>query len=157
GRSRASCSTAPPTRRFAPTRSTHTTRSTHATRATRATHAWRSPPSWAAPRGPRWQARATSSARSSAPAGWRRGSGGAMIGAEGFVRKVAIKRVLSGLSQVPAFATMFAAEAQIASRLAHPNIVSVLDFHRDAEQRLLLVMEFVDGKDLATLLAAGPI
>jgi eukaryotic-like serine/threonine-protein kinase len=82
---------------------------------------------------------------------------GAMIGAEGFVRRVAIKRVLAGLSQVPAFATMFTAEARIASRLAHPNVVSVLDFRRDPEQRLFLVMEFVDGKDLASLLGAGPI
>jgi serine/threonine protein kinase len=82
---------------------------------------------------------------------------GAMIGAEGFVRRVAIKRMLSGLSQVPAFAAMFTAEAQIASRLAHPNIVSVLDFHRDPEQRLFLVMEYVDGVDLASLLDAGPI
>jgi len=82
---------------------------------------------------------------------------GTMVGVEGFARRVAIKRVLSGLSQVPAFATMFVAEAQIASRLAHPNIVSVLDFSRDPEGRLFLVMEYVDGKDLASVLDAGPI
>lgn len=82
---------------------------------------------------------------------------GTMVGAEGFTRRVAIKRVLSGLSQIPAFATMFAAEARIASRLSHPNVVSVLDFRRDAEQRLFLVMELVDGRDLARLLEAGPI
>ena len=82
---------------------------------------------------------------------------GTMLGVEGFARRVAIKRVLSGLSQVPAFATMFVAEAQIASRLAHPNIVSVLDFTRDSDGRLVLVMEYVDGKDLATVLEAGPI
>jgi serine/threonine-protein kinase len=96
--------------------------------------------------------------------GERLGSGGmaevfsgTMIGVEGFARRVAIKRVLSGLSQVPAFAKMFVAEAQIASRLAHPNIVSVLDFSRDPENRLFLVMEFVDGKNLASLVEAGPI
>jgi serine/threonine-protein kinase len=82
---------------------------------------------------------------------------GTMIGVEGFARQVAIKRVLAGLSEVPAFATMFVAEAQIASRLAHPNIVSVLDFNRDPEDRLFLVMEYVDGKNLASLLEAGPI
>jgi serine/threonine-protein kinase len=80
-----------------------------------------------------------------------------MTGAEGFARRVAIKRVLSGLSRTPAFAAMFVAEARIASRLAHPNIVSVLDFARDAEDRLYLVMEYVDGKDLASLLATGAI
>jgi len=82
---------------------------------------------------------------------------GMMIGIEGFARRVAIKRVLAGLSQVPAFAAMLVAEAHIASQLAHPNIVSVLDFSRDPEDRLFLVMEYVDGKDLASLLCAGPI
>jgi serine/threonine protein kinase len=82
---------------------------------------------------------------------------GTMIGIEGFARQVAIKRVLAGLSQVPAFATMFVAEAQIVSQLAHPNIVSVLDFSRDVEDRLFLVMEYVEGKDLASLLHTGPI
>jgi serine/threonine protein kinase len=82
---------------------------------------------------------------------------GTMIGAEGFARQVAIKRVLPGLSQVPAFATMFASEARIVSRLAHPNIVSVLDFSRDLDDRLFLVMEYVDGKDLASVLDSGPI
>jgi len=82
---------------------------------------------------------------------------GTMIGVEGFARRVAIKRVASGLSHVPAFATMFVSEAQIASQLAHPNIVSVLDFSRDPEDRLFLVMEYVDGKDLASVLTAGPI
>ena len=82
---------------------------------------------------------------------------GTMIGIEGFARRVAIKRVLAGLSQVPAFATMLVAEAQIVSQLAHPNIVSVLDFSRDLEDRLFLVMEYVDGKDLASLLHVGPI
>jgi len=38
------------------------------------------------------------------------------------------------------FAQMFIAEAQISSRLVHPNIVSVVDFDRDAEHRLFLVM-----------------
>jgi serine/threonine protein kinase len=82
---------------------------------------------------------------------------GTMIGVEGFARRVAIKRVRAGLSQVPAFAAMLVAEAQIVSQLAHPNIVSVLDFSRDHGDRLFLVMEYVDGKDLASLLKSGPI
>jgi hypothetical protein len=77
------------------------------------------------------------------------------VGAEGFSRKVAIKRVLPGFSDNPAFAQMFVAEAQISSRLVHPNIVSVLDFDRDAEQRLFLVMELVEGADLDTLCSTG--
>lgn len=96
--------------------------------------------------------------------GARLGTGGmaevfaaTMVGAEGFARRVAIKCVLPGLSQVPAFAAMFVSEARIASRLSHPNIVSVLDLSRDLDGRLFLVMEYVDGKDLASLLESGPI
>jgi serine/threonine-protein kinase len=80
---------------------------------------------------------------------------GTVIGAEGFARPVAIKRVRASHSEEPRFATMFIEEAQIASQLSHPNVVSVLDLDRDPEGRLFLVMELVDGKDLAALCAAG--
>jgi eukaryotic-like serine/threonine-protein kinase len=80
---------------------------------------------------------------------------GSSVGAEGFSRKVAIKRVLPGHSDNTRFAQMFIAEAQISARLVHPNVVSVLDFDRDAEGRLFLVMELVDGKDLDELVATG--
>jgi len=48
-------------------------------------------------------------------------------------------------------------EAHHAARLAHPNVVSVLDLARDAENRPYLVMEHVDGIDLATLIETGPL
>jgi serine/threonine-protein kinase len=82
---------------------------------------------------------------------------GSMLGAEGFQRRVAIKRVLPGYSENPQFAQMFIAEAQISSQLQHANIVSVLDFDRDAEGRLFLVMELVEGKDLDALASSGPL
>lgn len=77
------------------------------------------------------------------------------MGAEGFSRRVAIKRVLPGFSDDAAFARMFVAEAQISAQLTHPNIVSVLDFDRDGDGRLFLVMELVDGVSLDALLATG--
>ena len=77
------------------------------------------------------------------------------MGAEGFSRRVAIKRVLPGFSDNEAFARMFVDEAQLSSQLVHPNIVSVLDFDRDADHRLFLVMELVEGKDLDALVATG--
>ncbi|MEO8553907.1 MAG: serine/threonine-protein kinase, partial [Kofleriaceae bacterium] len=80
---------------------------------------------------------------------------GSMVGAEGFSRKVAIKRVLPGFSDNPAFSQMFVAEAQISAQLQHPNIVSVLDFDRDPENRLFLVMELVEGRDLDALVSSG--
>ena len=80
---------------------------------------------------------------------------GQVIGAEGFARQVAIKRVLADHSEEPRFAAMFIEEARIASQLSHPNVVAVLDFDRDPEGRLFLVMEFVDGKDLEAVYEAG--
>lgn len=81
---------------------------------------------------------------------------GTMTGVEGFARDVAIKRVLPGFSTLPQFSTMFVQEARIASQLVHPNIVQVLDFDRDAEGRLFLVMELVEGKSLDSLATTGP-
>jgi serine/threonine-protein kinase len=80
---------------------------------------------------------------------------GTVVGTQGFARPVAIKRVLADHSDAPRFAAMFIEEARIASQLSHPNVVSVLDFDRDPGGRLFLVMEFVDGMDLAALCEAG--
>ncbi len=76
---------------------------------------------------------------------------GAVIGTQGFARPVAIKRVRADRADVPRLAAMLIEEARIASQLAHPNVVSVLDLDRDPEGRLFLVMELVDGRDLEAL------
>src|SRR5262249_44905996 len=75
--------------------------------------------------------------------------------AEGFSRPVAIKRVRDGLSRDSRFAAQFVVEAQLSARLQHPNIVSVLDFDRDTDGRLFLVMELVEGIDLLGLVQTG--
>jgi serine/threonine protein kinase len=80
---------------------------------------------------------------------------GSAVGAEGFSRKVAIKRVLPGYSEDARFAQMFVSEAQISAQLVHPNIVSVLDFDRDAGGQLFLVMELIEGRDLDALTSSG--
>jgi serine/threonine protein kinase len=77
------------------------------------------------------------------------------VGAEGFRRQVAIKRVLPGFSNRTMFSSLFVREARLTARLTHPNVVSVLDFDRDPEAGFFLVMEFVDGRDLQQLLATG--
>jgi len=79
------------------------------------------------------------------------------IGAEGFARPVAIKRMLPALSLDPSFGQMFVNEARIASLLHHENIVSVVDFDRDADGRYFLVMELVSGVDLRKLASSGPL
>lgn len=82
---------------------------------------------------------------------------GAIMGAEGFTRSVAIKRIHASFSSDPRFAAMFVNEARIASLLQHANICSVLDFDRDDDQRFYLVMELVEGVDLHALTHDGPL
>jgi serine/threonine protein kinase len=80
-----------------------------------------------------------------------------ITGAEGFSRPVAIKRLHAAVSSDPEFCAMFVQEARLLASLQHPNIVSVLDFEWDAEARLFLVMEIVDGVNLAELIRTGPL
>lgn len=76
-------------------------------------------------------------------------------GVEGFARPVALKRVLAEYSQNAQFAMMFIEEARLAMRLVHENIVAVIDFNRDEADRLFLAMEYVEGKDLSSLIETG--
>ena len=78
-----------------------------------------------------------------------------LVGAEGFVRPVAVKRVQPSLSSDSSFGQMFVNEARIASFLHHPNIAAVLDFDRDEEGRYFLVMELIRGADLRRLMDTG--
>jgi hypothetical protein len=96
--------------------------------------------------------------------GPRLGSGGMadvfraeLIGAAGFSRPVAIKRLHTAVSADSDFCAMFAREARLLAALHHPAIVSVLDFEWDADGRLFLVMELVDGVNLAQLVRRGPL
>jgi len=79
------------------------------------------------------------------------------VGIAGFRRLVAVKRLkrrgLAGaLPEV--LIERFVDEARIAALLVHPNIVSVYDFGRDGDG-FYLVMEYVDGGSLASVLAGG--
>jgi eukaryotic-like serine/threonine-protein kinase len=67
-------------------------------------------------------------------------------------RTVAIKLVREDFAAHPEFRELFASEAKLASTLTHPNIVAVLDYACDVEQRPFLVMEYVGGVDLWTAL-----
>ena len=74
-------------------------------------------------------------------------------GPGGFEKQVVIKRTLPHLATNPEFVHMFLDEARIAARLSHPNIVQVFDFG-EAGGSYFLVMEYLDGGDLDTILAA---
>lgn len=87
-----------------------------------------------------------------------RGAGGAVWLAEDEVlhRQVAIKRVgqLPGHTDDP---TRAAREARLAARVNHPHVVSVFDLVQ-ADDALWLVMEYVDGPSLSTLVRdKGPL
>ncbi|MEZ4392664.1 MAG: protein kinase [Polyangiales bacterium] len=75
-------------------------------------------------------------------------------GAEGVDKFLVVKRILPEYSENPHFRSMFIDEARIALRLNHPNIVQVYGFESDGST-LLLIMEHVDGPDLALLAATA--
>ncbi|HVN56224.1 MAG TPA: protein kinase [Anaerolineaceae bacterium] len=66
-------------------------------------------------------------------------------------RPVAIKILREDYSSDGAFRERFHQEAKAAANLSHPNIVTVHDFGLD-NNRLFLVLEYVPGTDLKTLI-----
>lgn len=83
-------------------------------------------------------------------------------GVEGFEKVVVIKRILPELAQSDEFVDMFIHEAKLAVRLSHANIVQVFDLGiapgsvtggMPSPDAYYMAMEFVNGLDLATLLA----
>ncbi len=66
-------------------------------------------------------------------------------------RDVAVKVLREDYSQNPDFRERFRQEARAAANLSHPNIVTVHDFGF-GDERLFIVMEYVPGTDLKTLL-----
>jgi eukaryotic-like serine/threonine-protein kinase len=83
-------------------------------------------------------------------------------GVEGFEKVVVIKRILPELAQSDEFVEMFIHEAKLAVRLSHANIVQVFDLgiapgtvtgSMPSPDAYYMAMEYVNGLDLATLLA----
>ena len=68
-------------------------------------------------------------------------------------RVVAIKRILPHYAQDEEFLQMFRDEAAICKRLTHSNIVQVFSFE-EMDESFALVMEFVNGSDLRSILSA---
>lgn len=66
-------------------------------------------------------------------------------------RQVAIKVLREQYAHDTAFVARFEREAQAVARLSHPHMVQVFDYGRDEDVHFI-VMEFVEGEDLKTLL-----
>ncbi len=78
---------------------------------------------------------------------------GRLIGAAGFVRSVAIKRLHPQYAKDPDFVAMFLDEARLAARISHPNVVPTLDIVSQDDE-LFLIMDYVPGVSLSRLLRA---
>jgi serine/threonine protein kinase len=76
---------------------------------------------------------------------------GRLVGAGGFSRVVAIKRLSPGFAGDPSFRQGLLDEARLASRIRHPNVVAILDVV-EAGRDLYVVMEYVHGVSLADVL-----
>lgn len=73
-----------------------------------------------------------------------------LFGVEGFVKDVAIKKILPHWSGNAEFIRMLIDEAKVLLHLNHANIVQVLELNRE-DDAYYLVMEYVDGVDLRNL------
>jgi len=78
---------------------------------------------------------------------------GRLMGAGGFARTVAIKRLHPQFAKDPEFVAMFLDEARLAARIRHPNVVPTLDVVA-SKGELFLVMEYVRGEVLSRLARA---
>ena len=76
-------------------------------------------------------------------------------GAEGTFKVVVVKRILPAFTTSRRFRSMFIDEAQLATRLNHPNVVQVYEFSNEGDEGHVLAMEYVEGCDLGHLMSAA--
>jgi TonB family protein len=74
-----------------------------------------------------------------------------MMGMEGFQKTVAIKRILSNLTDSDEFVRMFIDEAKLAAQLNHNNIIHIYDLGK-VDRSHYIAMEYIEGRDLRSIL-----
>jgi serine/threonine-protein kinase len=79
---------------------------------------------------------------------------GQRLGAHGFAKRVAIKRVHPAFATDPQFVAMLIDEARVSAQVRHPNVVPTLDLLTEGEE-VFLVLEYVHGESLSALLRAS--
>ena len=72
-------------------------------------------------------------------------------------RKVAIKVLRTGTTSSDIQAARFQREAELVSRIGHPNIVEIYDFGRTSDGNLYFVMELLHGESLRSRLRTRPL
>jgi eukaryotic-like serine/threonine-protein kinase len=75
-------------------------------------------------------------------------------GSRGFQKIVAVKAMLPSLSEDARFEEMFLKEAELASRIKHPNVCEILDVGEE-DGTPYIVMEWINGEPLSALLKAA--
>lgn len=78
---------------------------------------------------------------------------GLMLGAEGFQRVVVLKKAVLGRREAEARASLIA-EARLVGALQHPNIVQVHSLTESPTEGLMLVVEYLPGISVHSLLEA---
>lgn len=69
------------------------------------------------------------------------------LGAEGFIKKVAIKTILPSFAQKESFVSSFVGEAKLVANLVHQNIVQIHHLGRH-NNGYFIAMEYIDGINL---------
>jgi serine/threonine protein kinase len=73
-------------------------------------------------------------------------------------KQFAVKIMIGDLAAILEMRLRFAQEANAASQLEHPNVVSVIDFGRSESGLMFIAMELVDGRTLADVIQnEGPL
>lgn len=72
-------------------------------------------------------------------------------------RQVALKFLPSHLTNDPKARERLLREARAASRLSHPNILTVHEVGEDESGRIFIAMQYVDGRSLDEIVADGPL
>ncbi len=73
------------------------------------------------------------------------------LGADGFEKRLVIKKIAPALAKNPRFVQMFVHEAKLSVALNHPNIVQVFDLGRVGSDPYM-AMEYIHGRDLTQTL-----
>ena len=71
-------------------------------------------------------------------------------------RVVAVKVLAPHLVSDEKQVQRFEQEARAANQLRHPNTISVIDFGRDAAGHIFMVIEFLTGQELTSIVREGP-
>lgn len=70
---------------------------------------------------------------------------------------VALKILHARLTKLPDMVLRFEQEAQAASQIEHPHVAAATDFGKLADGSVYLVLEYVEGTPLSTLIQGGPL